>query len=328
MVPDDALADSILAGPAGEQLRAALLETYYKNSDPGPSDLEIHDHVQGRFDVCRDWFVPWLQRHIDLGETNILEIGCGTGSTTAALALAARSINAYDIDGKSVDAATRRMEIMQIGNARLHALPFAEILGEIRSLQGIDCAIMFAVLEHQKYPERLATLRACWDALRPGGLLVVADTPSRLTWTDYHTSLLPFFNALPDEIALDYADRSPRQDFRDAIAASRDISDAEAYEMLSCLGRGISYHEFEIALGNVDNYIVGDGFDPEPLRYFGVSLETRLLYTYAKRKHLRISPAFLRDTIEIILRKPGAIPAKVGKRSLAETEAIIRPLEA
>lgn len=326
MLRSETYADTVFDGPVGDQLRIALLETYYKNCDPGPTEAELRDHIQGRFDVCRDWFIPWLQRYIDLKEAKILEIGCGTGSTTAALALGAQSVTAYDIDEKSIAAATRRIEILQIENARLRACPFNEMLEEIRSLQAIDCVVMFAVLEHQKYAERVTTLRECWNILKPGGVLVVADTPNRLTWTDYHTSLLPFFNALPDEVALDYAERSPRQDFRDAISASRRKSEDQALETLSCLGRGVSYHEFEIALGRIDGLIVGDGFDPEPLRYFGVSLETRLLYTYMKRKHLRISPAFLRDTIEVVLRKPGPNLLKARKRSIPETDTIVRPL--
>jgi S-adenosylmethionine-dependent methyltransferase len=133
---------------------------------------------------------------------------------------------------------------------------------------------------------------------------------------------------LPDKLALRYADRSPRQDFRDQIAAACTASDADAHLALARLGRGVSYHEFELAIGDVGPFIVGDGFDPEPLGYFGVSLETRLLFTYVKQKGLRVAPAFVRDTIEIILRKPGAETAHslLTNRSIGELDAIVRPL--
>ena len=322
--PESIFTDSII-----DQMQAALLDTYFSVHKGQLAPHDLHDHVRGRFDVCRRWFVPWLQRYIDLGHTSIVEIGCGTGSTTAALAIDAKFIDAYDIAGRSIEAARRRMEIMKIGNVRFHEHHSDQLLNEMRELhlaQSVDCVVLFAVLEHQKHLERLATLRTCWDLLRPGGILVIGDTPNRLTWHDFHTSLLPFFNMLPSELALDYAVHSPRKDFRDAIAAARSRSDDDAHNTLARLGRGISYHEFELVFGHIEAFIVGDGFDPEPLSYFGVSLETRLLYTYVKRKRLRIPSAFLRDTIEIILRKPDQNPVKVQRRSTAELESVIRPL--
>jgi SAM-dependent methyltransferase len=74
--------------------------------DVDRADLRhLHDHVRGRFDICRRWFMPWLRRFLDLNLSDVVEIGCGTGSTTAALALAAREVDAYDIAGASVEAA-------------------------------------------------------------------------------------------------------------------------------------------------------------------------------------------------------------------------------
>jgi S-adenosylmethionine-dependent methyltransferase len=332
--------DDIVFPPAmAEIFRAALLKTYFKWSRIGDSNKEtdlrhLHDHVRGRFDNCRQWFMPWLRRQLDLNGSRVVEIGCGTGSTTAALALDAMEVEAYDIAGDSVEAARRRLQIMGLTNVRFCEHAPELLLAKIREQhlpQTVDCFVLFAVLEHQLVSERLATLETCWDRLRPGGLLVVADTPNRLGWHDFHSSWLPFFDALPDDLALRYADRSPREDFRDAIAAARARSDIDAQVALARLGRGVSYHEFELALGDVEPLIVGDGFDPEPLSFFGVSLETRLLFTYVKHKRLRVAPAFVRNSIEIILKKPEAgapdFPARRQPlRSADELDAIIRPL--
>lgn len=332
--------DEIVFPPAmADTFRTALLESYFRGSRVGDSDKEtdlrhLHDHVRGRFDTCRQWFMPWLRRHLDLNSSRVVEIGCGTGSTTAALALDAMEVEAYDIAGPSIEAARRRLQIMGLTNVRLREYGPELLLAKIREQhlpQTVDCFVLFAVLEHQLVSERLATFETCWDRLRPGGLLVVADTPNRLGWHDFHSSWLPFFDALPDDLALRYADRSPREDFRDEIAAARTRSDIDARLALARIGRGVSYHEFELALGDVEPFIVGDGFDPEPLGFFGVSLETRLLFTYVKQKRLRVAPAFVRDTIEIILKKPEAgsldVPARGQPlRSADELDAIIRPL--
>jgi S-adenosylmethionine-dependent methyltransferase len=327
--------DLVFPPVMAENFRAALLETYFKWNPIADSSDEadmrhLHDHLRGRFDDCRRWFVPWLRRVLDLNLSRVVEIGCGTGSTTAALALEAREVEAYDIAGDSIEAARRRLQIMGLSNVRFHEHHPDLLLAAIREQQSqetVDCFVLFAVLEHQLLHERLATLETCWELLRPGGLLVIADTPNRLCLHDFHTTWLPFFNALPDELALRYADRSPREDFRAEIAAARAASDIDAHLTLARLGRGVSYHEFELALGDVEPLIVGDGFDPEPLGYFGVSLETRLLFTYVKQKRLRVAPAFVRDTIEIILQKPGAEMAHspLRNRSDEELDAIVRP---
>jgi SAM-dependent methyltransferase len=323
-----------LTGDTMAQIRKALLETYFRGSwvekeDSEAARRELLSHTHERFDICRRWLVPWIRRHIELGRANVVEIGCGTGSCTAAIAAKAAYVDAYEVAGGGVEAARRRFAIMGLNNVRVHEHTTDKLLDAMaqRHAAGtVDCVILYAVLERQKYHERLATLRCSWTLLRPGGILVVGETPNRLTWLDHHTSRLPFFNLLPDDVALDYASRSPRRDFRDAIAAARDLSDEEAFETLARWGRGVSYHEFEIALGDLEPLIVGDGFDPEPLSYFGVSLEARLLYTYAKRKPLPIPAAFLRETIEVILRKPGGSPEETIRGPARELDSIVQPL--
>jgi S-adenosylmethionine-dependent methyltransferase len=64
-----------------------------------------------------------------------------------------------------------------------------------------DAVLLYAVLEHQHPLERLETLTRCWDLLRPGGVLIVVETPNRIVYFDPHTSLLPFFAMLPPEVA-------------------------------------------------------------------------------------------------------------------------------
>jgi 2-polyprenyl-3-methyl-5-hydroxy-6-metoxy-1,4-benzoquinol methylase len=323
-----------LTDDAIAQIRQALLETYFKGSWVERDDTEaarraLLDHTHERFDICRGWFVPWMRRYVYLGRAHVVEVGCGTGSSTAAIGLATESVDAYDVASTSVEAARRRIAIMGLNNVRFHEHTPGNLLDRMEQLHAagtLDCVVMYAVLEHQKYQERLATIRSCWALLRPGGILVVGDTPNRLTWLDRHTSWLPFFNALPDDVALDYVSRSPREDFRNAIVGARARSEAEGLENLARWGRGVSYHEFELALGDLEPLIIGDGFDPEPLSYFGVSLETRLLYTYARRKGLQVPPAFLRETIDVILRKPGGSHEETVPRPVAELDAIVHPL--
>jgi hypothetical protein len=79
------------------------------------------------------------------------------------------------------------------------------------------------------------------------GRLVVIQTPNRLWWYDGHTSNLPFFNWLPDEVAYRYREHSRRKELNE-------LSLVEGDNMVPFvrLGRGASYHEFQLALPDLD----------------------------------------------------------------------------
>ena len=308
-----------------------LLENFFKGgvyqlADSREREIYLRDHLRGRFDICRKWLIPWLKSCVDLRSTDIVEIGCGTGSTTAALALESRSVDGYDIVAASTDAARRRAEIMGLTNVRFRQHAPERLPAEVAAAHppgSVGMVVCFAVLEHARHQERLDLLRLMWDLLAPGGLLVIGGTPNRLSYWDFHTSWMHFFDSLPHDIAIDYLSRSPRKGIAESMARARTKSRDAAEECLVRAGRGVSYHEFELALGDVSPLIVGDGFDPEPRSYLGVDLETRVLYSYARLKGLQVHPAFLRSTLEVILRKPGGTEER--PKAPRDLDAIVRP---
>jgi hypothetical protein len=182
----------------------------------------------------------------------------------------------------------------------------------------VDAVFLYAVLEHETYDERMETLKTAWELLRPGGVLIVADTPNRLTYTDHHTAWLPFYHMLPSDVAMAYADRSPRASFPVSINQALAVSRANAEEVLTRWGRGVSFHDFELALGNLNELVVGDGFDEEVRALKPPSFEERLLYAYLKHKNLAVPPAFVRDSIDVILQKPGGERREARARDLAD----------
>jgi hypothetical protein len=93
-------------------------------------------------------------------------------------------------------------------------------------------------------------------------MLAIAETPNRLSPLDEHTSYLPFFSQLPRGLQIKYAARSPRDDFKGAISSA--TSPAAAMETMTRWGSGISFHEFEIAIGpEIHNSVVLDGYEEE-----------------------------------------------------------------
>jgi 2-polyprenyl-3-methyl-5-hydroxy-6-metoxy-1,4-benzoquinol methylase len=209
--------------------------------------IDFQDHLHGRLDLFRNTVIPWLDDAKALAGANILEIGCGTGSSTVALAEQGANVVAVDIDDASIKVARDRCraygvecEIFQAnGNQVKQAF-----LG-----RHFDFIIFFACLEHMTHDERMVAMRDTWNMLSKGDLWCTIETPNRLWYFDHHTSRMPFFSWLPDELAFKYSRFSAREIFRDSY---REFSDAAMLGFLR-QGRGVSYHEFEITMKRAED---------------------------------------------------------------------------
>ena len=298
----------------------ALRETYFADeaddfliSDQGQTDIRAN--VFDRYNRALQYTVPWVSKAINLTGKNVIEIGCGTGSSTAAFSHFVRKITGYDIDEMSIRGAKRRMQIMGVQNAELHiASPENWIETLLKNHpDGIDVLLLYAVLEHQTIRERHETIKQCWNMLRPEGIMIVTDTPNLLCYHDYHTSLLPFAHLLPTELYAMYMSHSPREGFKDDFTEYEDISVEELETKICRWGRGISYHDFEICLGlEYEKYIICNGFEQEILEYLDVSQEEELLRMYIQqRQELQIPLAFTRVFLNFILKKSETIASEL-----------------
>jgi len=224
-------------------LEASLLANFLPNHaafDPETLRRELYIHSIHRLTEFRDNVVPWLAGLVDLPRSRILEIGAGTGASIVALAEVGRWVDGIDIEAPHLQVASDRVALHGLENTRLlerNALDLADLYSE-----PYDLIIFSATLEHMTYQERITTLRAAWDNLQPGGCLCIYETPNRLWYRDDHTSLLPFFHWLPDDLAMDYAAKSRRGGFAEALAGRDAVT-------LARWGRGASYHEIDLAIG-------------------------------------------------------------------------------
>jgi 2-polyprenyl-3-methyl-5-hydroxy-6-metoxy-1,4-benzoquinol methylase len=225
------------------ELRDELRRHYFADSDSADT---LEDHLTVRLARDRTLVMPWLDAARRLDGARILEVGCGTGCATVALAEQGASVTGVDLCERSLRVARRRCE--------LHGLAASFVLGNagevLEKLAGerFDFVIFYASLEHMTLAERKVAMRRGWELLAPGDLWCMVDTPNRLWFHDAHTSLLPFFHWLPDELAFDYSHKSPRAGFGDRYRAL----DAESLLHFQRRGRGVSYHELELALGAVE----------------------------------------------------------------------------
>jgi S-adenosylmethionine-dependent methyltransferase len=223
-----------------EELYKYLSEFYfssfrkgYLESDIGKKDME--DHLINRLLNFRRRTIPWINSLMPLEQSKVLEIGCGTGCTTIALAEQGCKLTSIDVNDIYIEAANKRCELYDL-SVNISAMNAMEI-NKIN--EKFNLILFSASLEHMTYEERIISLKLAWDMLEDNGFLAVIETPNRLYYLDEHSSFLPFYHWLPDQIAMRYSRYSPRE------ACINNSSDEMKFIRF---GRGASFHEFELAL--------------------------------------------------------------------------------
>ena len=233
-----------------DTIRTSLEKNYfskeksnYLQTAEGKQDL--NDHLLSRLNFNRNYTIPWLDSLWSLKNARILEIGCGPGASTVAFAEQGAKITGIDIDAAALIDAKVRCETygLDVDFIKLNATEISAYSFNMN----YEIIIFSACLEHMTYDERLQSLSNAWRMLPNGGLMCVLETPNRLWFYDSHTSSMPFFFWLPDEIARKYYRFSPRKKFSDD-----NILDNVQFARW---GRGVSFHEFELAIGNELNVV-------------------------------------------------------------------------
>lgn len=233
--------------PKVDLIEQSLRQNYFARSPEGylATDYGKHDlanHLFVRLDTVRELIIPWLDHARPLRNASILEIGCGTGCSTIALAEQGALVTAVDVDESSLVVASHRCQAygLDVSFARSNATE----VNQLFSQRHFDYIIFYAALEHMTIQERISAMKATWDMLSVGDLWCVIETPNRLWYYDAHTSLLPFHMWLPDELAFQYSRFSPRNNYRELY---RECTDESKLHFLR-RGRGVSYHEFELTM--------------------------------------------------------------------------------
>ena len=208
--------------------------------------LDINALAHGRLNKFRSTHIPFLIELVGLKGKEILEIGCGTGSSTLALSEQGASVTGIDIDTSALDVARQRLKLFGI-ESNFQCLN-AQDIKKHYSNKKWDIIIFYASLEHMTPKERKQSLSAASEILNPDGYLCIFGSPNRLWPYDLHTSQLSFYMWLQDELAVDYARFSDRTEFSKIHKMKYNNA---SYESLYRWGRGVSFHEIEVALGGI-----------------------------------------------------------------------------
>jgi len=276
--------------------------TGWRNKDKYSEQDYLNDlsaHLTDRIEHDRKTIIPWLDNTKSLKGSRILEIGCGTGSSTVALAEQGAQVTGIDLDDGALKVAHDRCKEYGL-NVDIMKLNANQILNRF-SADKFDFIIFFACLEHMTMEERLTSLKLVWNMLPQSGYLVIIETPNRLWFQDEHTSKLPFFNWLPDDLAFKYSQFSPRFNFKELY---RDHNPDLMIEFLR-RGRGFSYHEIEIAIKPVKDLKIINSLSSFQgrLESIGKSNQYKRYISLLKNLLPNINTGFFDKNIDIIIEK-------------------------
>jgi S-adenosylmethionine-dependent methyltransferase len=283
-----------------KKIELSIRENYHqgwrseKNYTSEAYTNDLRAHLIDRVETDRVTYIPWFNKTVQLEGANILEIGCGTGSSTIALAEQGAIVTGIDLDEGALKVARDRCEIYNVpvtiifGNA-------CDVFNQLQN-QKFDIIIFYACVEHMVYKERIDCLRKYYDLLPNGSYLSIVETPNRLWYFDTHTSLLPFFHWLPNNVAFDYSRFSNRINFKELYFEHSD----EKFLHFLRRGRGFSFHELEIALDiSAEKFNVVD-YIRHSLPQDSLDNEFHKLLTQINPK---ISKGFFYPSVDVIIKK-------------------------
>ena len=282
------------------------IKKYYcdnpKNYTPKKYQKIIEEHLNKRLQYNRQVVIPWIKSTTTLENMEILEIGAGTGSSTVALAEEKANVTAIDIDHQALKIAKDRLNYHGL-KAELIFLNSNKIKKYFKSKK-FNIIMFFASLEHMTYQERISTLKQAWSLLKKDGLLIIIETPNRLWYRDTHTTDLPFLHWLPDEIATTYIKKFYQEDKNSNLANKKNLLKPE---LLIRQGRGVSFHEFELAIKPIDELKVISNLNEFKFKYIKkliniFSSDGRYMKKI-KDQYPSLPQAFLQSYLNIVIKK-------------------------
>ncbi len=153
--------------------------------DPDGPQRPLHELNPVRLDYVR--------RHQRLQGSRVLDIGCGGGLLTEALAAEGVTATGIDLSEKLIDVA--RLHLLESGRTVEYRLVSAEQMALERP-QAFDAVTCMEMLEH--VPDPHAILQACFELLKPGGRVFLSTlnrTPKAfglaILGAEYFAQLLP-----------------------------------------------------------------------------------------------------------------------------------------
>ena len=278
-----------------ENMKTFLVENYFRN-ETEINEQDLEDHIKQRINLARSKILPWVLKTIDLKNKKLLEVGSGTGSSSIAFSEQGAIVTGIDVDATSIEVAKYRSNLL---NQKIEYVNLSGI--EIKQIENnYDVILYYACLEHMTIRERIESLQQAYSKLNKCGFLVIVEAPNRLWIEDTHTSELPFFQWLPDDLAYLYSKFSPKSSFNSRYTDNEFNYLAEFHRR----GRGVSYHEFDLAFENYENLEIVSSLNR--LVYSKNLLNTFLykkIYKLYLKQFTNKNRAFVEEYLDLIIQK-------------------------
>lgn len=157
---------------------------------------ERNRYVRFRADFTFDRFVPLPPE----GRYRILDYGCGLGHSLDAVL--GRFPNSQFVAADYASDALLLCEQHFGADPRLQIVRMTETTSLDEIGDGFDIVQLNAVFEHLLPDERPLLMSDLWRRLKPGGYMIITETPWRWFPIETHCTSLPLVNYLPDRLAL------------------------------------------------------------------------------------------------------------------------------
>jgi len=277
---------------------------------------EVHPEWQRRHRSAATRFLPWIEEVAPLEGRVVLEYGSGQGAVSCAVAQRAGRLIGYDIDAEEVELAVGHAARLGLTNTTFAAVPAGDILSRVRAHAGqVDVVLLYAVLEHLTVAERVEVLTVAREIVRPDGHIVICESPNRLTGIDHHTAQMPFFHALPPDLAARVYATSARDEFVEAVDEAGIAGGPEARdEALVRWGTGVSFHELELVFDDLAARTVLSSYHPSLYPARPVRGEELTLAATLDAWRPDLPPCFSRTWLDLVLRAGPAPAAAVHVR--------------
>ncbi len=179
-----------------------------------------------------------IERFVPIAGKRVLDFGCGCGASSVALARLGAAV-VHGVEPDPTFAAIARRRVLESGLERaVHIYQTPGTAHLPLPDAAVDLVVCNAVLEHISPRRRAVHLREIWRTLRPGGHLIISETPNRLWPQDHHTTGLWWVPYMSLGLARRYA-----------IWRGRVTPDRTAEQLVADGIRGATYWEIRRALG-------------------------------------------------------------------------------
>jgi 2-polyprenyl-3-methyl-5-hydroxy-6-metoxy-1,4-benzoquinol methylase len=127
----------------------------------------------------------------------ILDFGCGAGASTVSLgrSFPKAEIVGVELQERAIEVARGRCRFYGLENVAFFPSPSDNELPA--DIGEFDYIVLSGVFEHLLPDERPVLMPTLWNALKPGGILFIHETPNRRFPLETHTTWLPLINYMP-----------------------------------------------------------------------------------------------------------------------------------